>query len=62
MAGNNLAKPFRPLPIKALNALGRGLRRFDVVPMDLSSSGLVAAAQKQNGLYDLGLPSFRAGL
>lgn len=61
MVGNNLAKPFRPLPIKALNALGRALARMDVVPIDLSSGGLIAAAKKQSKLYDLGLPSFRAG-
>lgn len=61
MVGNNLAKPFRPLPIKALNALGRALARMDVVPIDLSSDGLIAAAKKQTGLYDLGLPSFRPG-
>lgn len=61
MVGNNLAKPFRPLPIKALNALGRALARMDVVPIDLSSDGLIAAAKKQSKLYDLGLPSFRAG-
>ena len=61
MVGNNLAKPFRPLPIKALNALGRGLGRIGRVPIDLSSDGLIAAAKKQTGLYDLGLPSFRPG-
>ena len=61
MVGNNLAKPFRPLPIKALNALGRALGRIGRVPIDLSSDGLIAAAKKQTGLYDLGLPSFRAG-
>ena len=61
MVGNNLAKPFRPLPIKALNALGRALGRIGRVPIDLSSDGLIAAAKKQTGLYDLGLPSFRPG-
>lgn len=65
MAGNNtggnLAKPFRPLPIKALNALGRGLARLGVVPIDLSSDGLMAAAMKQNRLFDFGLSSYRPG-
>jgi hypothetical protein len=61
-ADNNLAKPFRPLPIRALNALGRGLRRFGVVPIDLSKEGLIYSAQKQSHLFDLGLPSFRPGL
>lgn len=58
---NNLARPFRPLPIRALNALGRGLARFGAVPIDLSTSGLLAAARKQAKLYDFGLPSFRPG-
>lgn len=59
---NQLAKPFRPLPIKALNAVGRGLARLGVVPIDLSMSGLLFAAQKQAKLSDFGLPSFRPGL
>ncbi len=59
---NDLAKPFRPLPIKALNAVGRGLSRLGVVPIDLSAGGLVYSAQKQAKLFDLGLPSFRPGL
>lgn len=58
---NNLAKPFRPLPIKALNAVGRGLSRLGVVPIDLSAGGLIYSAQKQAKLFDLGLPSFRPG-
>ena len=59
---NNLAKPFRPLPIRAMNALGRGLRRVGVVPIDLDQDALIAAAKKQTKLHDLGLPSFRPGL
>jgi hypothetical protein len=59
---NNLARPFRPLPIKALNALGRGLARFGSVPIDLSVSGLLASAEKQAKLRDFGAPSFRPGL
>ena len=58
----NLAKPFRPLPIKAMNAVGRGLARLGVVPIDLSASSLLAAARKQTKLHDYGLPSFRPGL
>jgi Sulfotransferase family len=58
---NNLAKPFRPLPIKALNAVGRALSRLGVVPIDLSKEGLIYSAQKQAKLFDLGLPSFRPG-
>ena len=58
---NNLAEPFRPLPIKALNAVGRGLSRLGVVPIDLSTGGLIYSAQKQAKLFDLGLPSFRPG-
>jgi hypothetical protein len=59
---NNLARPFRPLPIKALNALGRGLARLGSVPIDLSTSGLLASAEKQAKLHDFGAPSFRPGL
>ncbi|MFO0688489.1 MAG: sulfotransferase [Myxococcota bacterium] len=61
-APNNLAKPFRPLPIRALNALGRVLRRVGVVPIDLSLEGLLESARKQNRLSDFGVPSFRPGL
>lgn len=59
---SNLAKPFRPLPIRAMNAIGRGLARMGIVPIDLSSGGLIYASQRQNHLFDLGLPSFRPGL
>ena len=58
---NNLARPFRPLPIKALNALGRGLARLGRVPIDLSRDGLLSAARRQTKLFDFGLPSFRPG-
>ncbi|MBK7950832.1 MAG: sulfotransferase [Deltaproteobacteria bacterium] len=61
-APNNLAKPFRPLPIRALNAVGRVLRRVGVVPIDLSLEGLLESARKQNRLADFGDPSFRPGL
>lgn len=61
-SSNNLAKPFRPLPIRALNAVGRALARMGVVPIGLSASGLVQSARKQSRLFDLGLSSYRPGL
>jgi len=61
-APNNLAKPFRPLPIRALNALGRVLRRLGVVPIDLSLEGLLESARRQSRLADFGDPSFLPGL
>jgi len=59
---SNLREPFRPLPIRALNALGRGLARAGVVPIDLSVGALLKAAQHANRLHDFGVPSFRPGL
>jgi hypothetical protein len=61
MAESNLARPFRPLPIKLLNAVGRGLARLGRVPIDLSEDGLLDSAQRQLHLVDFGLPSFRPG-
>ena len=56
-----LPKPFRPLPIRALNALGRGLARVKIVPIALDEASLMRAASKATGLSDFGSESFRPG-
>ena len=62
MDENLLAKPFRPLPIRAMNAIGRLLSRVGVTPISLSEKSLFAAASKQTGFSDFGPDSFRPGL
>ncbi len=57
-----LAKPFRPLPIRALNALGRGLARLGVVPIPLDTASLLRAAARQAGCDDFGDDAFRPAL
>ena len=56
-----LAKPFRPLPIRAMNALGRGLARVGITPISLAPESLLAAASRNEGLSDFGPDSFRPG-
>jgi hypothetical protein len=58
----SLAEPFRPLPIRGLNALGRGLARLGVVPISLAREDLLAAARRQAGLEDFGSRDFEPGL
>ena len=58
-----LARPFRPLPIRAMNAAGRALAHVGVVPISLSEDSLLAAASRQNGgLSDFGPETFLPGL
>jgi hypothetical protein len=57
-----LAKPFRPMPIRAMNALGRMLATRGIVPIDLSDEGLMRAAARQTALSDFGPDTFRPGL
>jgi Sulfotransferase family len=58
-----LPYPFRPLPIRAMNAVGRALARFDARPIALDEPSLMRAASRANGgLEDFGEPSFRPGL
>jgi len=57
-----LAKPFRPLPIRALNALGRMLGKRGIVPIELSDDGLMRRASRQTALSDFGPDTFRPGL
>jgi hypothetical protein len=57
-----LAEPFRPLPIRGLNAIGRTLVRFGQTPIALDEAALLEAARRQTGLSDFGPESFRPGL
>jgi len=55
-------KPFRPLPIRALNFAGRALASIGVRTPSLDESDLLEAAARAAGLSDFGADSFRAGL
>jgi hypothetical protein len=57
-----LPQPFRPLPIRAMNGLGRGLSRIGVVPIALDEASVTKLATKATGLADFGDESFRPGL
>lgn len=57
-----LAKPYRPFPIRAMNAAGRGLARLGRVPISLDADELMVAASRESGLSDFGPDSFRPGL
>ena len=57
-----LSQPFRPFPIRALNALGRGLGVLGRTPISLSADSLRAAASKQAGLSDFGPEDFEVPL
>lgn len=62
MTDDLLAKPFRPLPIRAMNAVGRALSVFGVKPISLTPESMMRAARKSAGLEDFGPDSFRPGL
>jgi len=53
--------PFRPLPIRAFNALGRGAARLGVRGFSLEAESLLSAARAATGLADFGPESFRVG-
>ena len=55
-------RPFRPLPIRALNFAGRVLAAAGVRRPSLAEDELLAAARRATGLDDFGAESFRAGL
>jgi Sulfotransferase family len=58
-----LPQPFRPFPIRAANAVGRGLARWGARPIALDEASLERAASRANGdLADFGEESFRPGL
>ena len=50
---NNYSSPFRPLPIKMFNVLGRSLQAFGMFG-DFNAEALMTAAQKKTGLSDFG--------
>ena len=56
-----LAKPFRPLPIRTMNAVGRGLSRIGVIPISLEEDSLLQAASSTTRLDDFGSESFLPG-
>lgn len=62
MQSPSLPPPFRPLPIRALNALGRSLERRGRPLFDLEPESLLARARRASGLADFGEASFRPGL
>ena len=62
MTPGSLPQPFRPLPIRAMNALGRALARVGASPIRLDEASLLRAASKATGLRDYGDESFRPGL
>jgi hypothetical protein len=57
-----LPAPFRPLPIRGLNAVGRVLAGFDVRPFRLDEEAVMGLASRATGLDDFGDDSFRPGL
>ncbi len=61
-AAEAFPKPFRPLPLRAMNALGRGLARLGVRGLSLDEDHLLERARRMTGLKDFGAPSFRPGL
>src|SRR5262245_19286673 len=57
----NAARPL-PTPVRAINAVGRGLRRLGVPLVSLDEDALLAAARKRTGLSDFGPETFREGM
>lgn len=61
MAAFDLPRPFRPLPIRTMNAAGRALARAGIRPIRLDEASLTRKASKATGLDDYGDESFRPG-
>lgn len=57
-----LDKPYRPVPIKIINAVGRMLERLNIEPVTLQKDALLAKAVKRAGCSDFGDPGFHEGL
>ncbi len=55
-------KPFRPLPIRALNLAGRAFAAVGLRVPSLAEAELLAAAAREARLDDFGSDTFRAGL
>ncbi len=58
----DLPKPFRPLPIRGFNAVGRQLARWNLRPFRLDEEALMRIASRAAGLDDYGDDGFRRGL
>lgn len=61
MSPHTLPGPFRPLPIRAMNATGRLLERVGIQTVALDEASLIRAASRTAGLDDYGDESFRPG-
>jgi hypothetical protein len=57
-----LPKPFRPVPIRGFNAVGRQLERFGIRPFRLGDETLMRIASRSAGLDDYGDDGFKPGL
>ncbi|MBW2269218.1 MAG: sulfotransferase [Deltaproteobacteria bacterium] len=62
MSTSRLAAPFRPLPLRAANALGRGLGRMGWGGLRLDEDRVLQLACRQTKLDDFGSDSFLPGL
>ncbi len=62
MTSSQLPPPHRPLPLRLLNAMGRGLEELGIRPMRFDDTKLLKAAQKKTGLQDFGDDRFLSGL
>ena len=56
-----LSTPFRPVPIRVINAIARALARLGVIPISLDPDSLLKAASEATGLSDFGRDSFLPG-
>ncbi len=58
VTSTDYTKPYRPLPVSALNSVGKFLSSFGYKGSDLSVKSLVRAAVKKTGLSDFGDDKF----
>ncbi len=58
----DLPPPDRPIPLRTINAIGRGLEALGLRLPRFDEAGLLAAAQKKTGLTNFGSAHFRTGL
>jgi hypothetical protein len=54
--------PYRPLPIRAFNAFGRGGTKLGIRGFSLTEESLLSAARAETKLSDFGPDSYQAGL
>lgn len=62
MTDSQLPPPHRPLPLRLLNGLGRGLESLGIHPLRIDDTKLLKAAQKKTGLSDFGGDGILSGL